>query len=449
MLARVKKLNIKLFVLILSAITISVYLSALSYSIVLLMFIFLFFCAFFFYEIKKYGQLLTLGNVFNVYWFFYTSAFWINYQLGFNREYELDLFYFMTIFSIINFFVFHLAYSFGFHVKEYKFTVNENFFSIVIPFIVIVAAITLLYEIYIIFIEIGIDRFINVSRPQRSALYLELGVLPFSDILILLSTICFAIAQLYKSRFVKVLFLLLFMNNIAYSFVIIDRSTMLKVILPILFISLVFKKISTRIVVFIAFVGFFYMMFFKELMSSIIYSHPLNIAQFKINGEFERWYLVGLDVINDLNSGRLEMLYGRSYWDTLYNLIVPFTNVEPLSVWYVREYYPEVYEAGGGLAFSSIVEGIMNFGLIGPVLYFFFLGFICRFINKRSFYDFKYFVLYSLVLTVVYKFFRAESYSLFKTTYWLWFLPLFLLFFVSNRIAMMMKTRNKDFSRKF
>jgi hypothetical protein len=41
---------------------------------------------------------------------------------------------------------------------------------------------------------------------------------------------------------------------------------------------------------------------------------------------------------------------------------------EPAGQWFVASYFPEIYNAGGGLAFNAVVESILNFGYAGIVI---------------------------------------------------------------------------------
>jgi oligosaccharide repeat unit polymerase len=108
-------------------------------------------------------------------------------------------------------------------------------------------------------------------------------------------------------------------------------------------------------------------------------SAQFNPASFEFGGPF----IACLDVIAYID-GTGDYLYGASYGTALLNQI-PRMLYEDRPVgtleWYLVKFYRSVWETGGGLSFSPIAEAYMNFGWAGPLLIFFLVGIVVKFLS--------------------------------------------------------------------
>ena len=90
----------------------------------------------------------------------------------------------------------------------------------------------------------------------------------------------------------------------------------------------------------------------KPLASYIFFdSRLLGIEELSIPSEFTSWVNIYKNIISETHNWN-PTRYGESYFDTLQSLILPFSEINTLSVNYLMTYEPLVYESGGGRGFS-------------------------------------------------------------------------------------------------
>lgn len=390
----------------------------------------------FYFDFKKNQQVITVGNIFTVYWFFYTNSFWLNYNLGYNQNINLSNIYLLSIVSILGFVFFHFAYSFKknpkYHMENLSRDINEHSFKILEKILIIILILGLLLEI-IFFLNNGVNAYFLTTRSTRSLIMNETGLSNFfTDLLFLVYLLSLCSLIVYKSKLMKTLFAVSMGNLIVYQLLIIDRSGFLQILFPLFFLLLLTKKVKNKTMIILGLTLFVFLSYFKTIMSSLIFNTDIPLEKFKFNSEFEVWYGIGSNIIDGLKNSSISYLYGESYLSALYNLIMPFNSTEPLSIWYVKSFYPEIYIRGGGLAFSSVAEAILNLGVVFVPIHFLMLGLFCRFIDSQKFNNIYYLSIYTFLLTVLYKFFRSEVYSLVKASWWFYILPVILIFLIIN-----------------
>jgi hypothetical protein len=89
-----------------------------------------------------------------------------------------------------------------------------------------------------------------------------------------------------------------------------------------------------------------------------------------------------------LQRGPLDLKYGSSYLGALaapipvLSRLVDTVAFNP-SLWRLQTFYPEVLAEGGGLGFSPVAEGYLNFGALGIVAHLLFYGFVIGRIYTR------------------------------------------------------------------
>jgi len=382
-------------------------------------------------EYRKEKNIMSLGNAFTIYWFFYTHSIWLNLKLGYVPNEDMDNLLTLTLLSMVAYLSFQLVYFPAKSSPVLELDRTEYDVKLLQYVLAVFFAIGLIMQAFF-FARVGFSTFVNLTRPQRSLLLSETINFSF-DLLQIIMILGLILYVTYKAKPFLYLAILSLVHNVVYAIIIIDRSMLLEILLPLMFMGLAFGKIRPRTVLIAGTSLFVVMSYFKVLMSNLLFGRNTPFDKFRFNSEFEGWYYIGSRILTELKNGTIQLMYGQSYADTLINLIVPFTSTEPLSVWYVRSYFYDMYAGGAGLAFSSIAEALMNFGYMGVPLYFAFLGFICRWLKVRKNTDTKYLFFYILVFTVLYKFFRAESYSLMKTTWWFYVLPMLLVFLVAKK----------------
>lgn len=397
-------------------------------------------------------KILTYGIFFNVLWWLYSSIYFIEISVHSSSIREYD--YMLALLSIISMICFNLAYYFNLLVHKKnsfsKFKIGQEYnLRRLRDLLLIMLSITLLVQLYIIFIRVGFSNYVFTSRAGRSALIKPFRWLMFyQDWLILISVISYYLKTISKEKVISLMFYVSFLNSIFNSVIMISRADLLMLILPIVFIALNQKKISNKQVIVVLFTILGLFVVWKALLSGIIFNQQLIFESGNFNGEFTTWYTIGNNVFSDLFQGNMDFLLGKSYFDTLKNLIVPFTNSEPLSVWYVRTYEIDVFLRGGGRGFSGIVEGFLNFSFLGNMLYFGFLGAFFKKIEMSKYIDSKYLIIYAISLPYVQRIFRSESYSLFKTWFWFYILIILLLFKLCEVTQKSKTIINIDFKNK-
>ena len=119
-------------------------------------------------------------------------------------------------------------------------------------------------------------------------------------------------------------------------------------------------------------------------------------------------------------------------------MIVPVTNSKTLSTWYMENFEADVLARGGGRGFSAVLEAYINFNVIGNVIIYFLYGEILRAFEPQkeewSMNRINYkLVLAFIILSSMYLFFRAESYSLWKNMAWFKIYPTALIFLFSKK----------------
>lgn len=89
-----------------------------------------------------------------------------------------------------------------------------------------------------------------------------------------------------------------------------------------------------------------------------------------------------------LQYGGPEMLFGRSYLAIL-GAPIPFvarlfSSISfDVNTWRLETFYPDLLASGGGLAFSPVTEGYMNFGIVGVGLHLYIYGYVIGLIYNR------------------------------------------------------------------
>ncbi|MFK4206324.1 hypothetical protein, partial [Acinetobacter junii] len=100
--------------------------------------------------------------------------------------------------------------------------------------------------------------------------------------------------------------------------------------------------------------------------------------------EFGAFSIIWNDYFSRYSSVQMRPTYLETFAQIVPTFIFPSRPISP-SVNFVKEFYPDIYSSGGGLAFNSILESMMNFNIFGPIAFAFILVFFSKFCNKSSF----------------------------------------------------------------
>lgn len=97
---------------------------------------------------------------------------------------------------------------------------------------------------------------------------------------------------------------------------------------------------------------------------------PSNINEFRIPAK---------SLLELIEYGKGEYLLGRSYISAIgtpfpfISRLFSYIGANP-NLWFMKEYHSEILAVGGGLGFSPLSEGYMNFGILGIMVHMFFYG---------------------------------------------------------------------------
>ena len=194
------------------------------------------------------------------------------------------------------------------------------------------------------------------------------------------------------------------------------------------------KKELVFVFLFISIMGVFS---FKRVVSGSVMN--ANLVNILIPGEFVSIYHNAMSLMSLSGTSDFVQPPGSSYLQALIAFIPKQFNSSKwdLGTWYVREYFPGYYEAGGGLAFGIIPEALVNWGLISIVFQAFIIAalFRCAYFSacrtksspsdiRPLFYLFCFFISYHEI--------RSNSFSIFSSMFLGFIVPFLTLFILSQ-----------------
>lgn len=290
--------------------------------------------------------------------------------------------------------------------------------------------ISIFAEIYVVFLKIGYRYFISASRASKTLLMADYSLLSFykSTIPMIMSIYLYFFLK-NKDKKSLFLFFVTCLLSIFNAVMSASRAELISVLLPVIFLLYYFKVISNKKIIILSIVIFLFFGMWKSLFWG-----EVNIS---FDSEFDSWYKIS---INILSNSKNSYLFGKSYIKTFINLFIPVTNFESLSTWYVKNYELSVYNIGGGRGFSCILEAFMNFGILGNIIIFMFLGWFVKKLKIKN--DFQ-MIVYMIILISVYQVFRAESYSLLKNMMWFKIYPILIIYAYSRKYIQKGKIKNE------
>lgn len=362
--------------------------------------------------------LFSIGVIFNVFGFLYTN-FLIFQSILDNRIVD-DYSYFAMELSYLGIFCFNITYNNTKITNSPTLlradTINVKKFNKLLTCLFLLS---LAAEYYVIFIKIGILNYLYASRAEQSLLRSDYSIFSFYQHTIpIIGAISLFLFLKYKKKYNLLIFIFAFSLSMAEAIISVSRAGMLALLLPVLFILNRYKIISNKFSVLISLGGVVLFGVWKSLFSDTI--------EVQYEGEFTSWYNICRDILKDPDTN---FLYGKSYFNTILNLVIPVTGIESLSTWYVRTYQYDVFAAGGGRGFSTVLEAYLNFHIIGVAFIYSIYGYWGKKLRASTELNV---MIYMMVLVSINMLFRSEAYSFWKNMMWFKVYPILIFYHLSK-----------------
>ena len=404
---------------------------------------FFFICILMYFEYKRTKLIFNYFSLFLIYWYLYTiGIFFSGEELTQYNLFAAELILIGGLFFIIGYYFFPLG-SKSFYQKKIE---KLNKLPNIKIFLLLLTFVALAFFIYIVFIKIGFQNYFFTSRANRSLI-----VRPYSKIMIFIDlfNIISSIALLFyiktKKRFYKYIFILVFTVGLFHAILTISRNNLVLLIFPIVYILHYYNYLKTKAILLLLLTGVLVASLWKVVLGSLFLYGNLDLGLMLQNFKFPREFIVWQEISNNLLSKEQLYLYGKSYIEAFSNFIYPH-HVENLSLWYVRNYEPHVFEIGGGRGFSNILEAYLNFDILGVIVIFFILGNLVYLFQLKSRNNIVLFLSYAFSLSFIHRIFRSDFVSLTKTWWWMYFISfvfLFTLFKILKKVSSEGKLFNK------
>lgn len=268
-----------------------------------------------------------------------------------------------------------------------------------------------------IFILYGYQIF-TMTRMQRmlvSDTAPVLSVFKFSCF----SAYCYFLIEFNKENKGFIPLLLLAFMGVLFSIFTVSRGTLVLFIFPFMYIYSVSRWLSPIKIILLSILGGVMASLWKSNVSNLVQrTGSYTFEGLGLPDEFHIW----ADIFKDVRP--LEWsLGGQSYLDTAGSLLYPFLDVQPLSIWYINSYHPEIAEGGGGRAFSFLAEVFMNFGFLGVPIVYGVIGVALGVLIKASLKNMYFLYAAISLLPFMHKMFRSELLAFLKVWWWVCFIP--------------------------
>lgn len=273
----------------------------------------------------------------------------------------------------------------------------------------------------------GIAKFIIASRLDVAMVTRTDFVFSIADLVMstgyLLSMSITIIEKNKMSKFQIIMAIII----TSYSIITISKAQLMFAIIPIAYLMSERGKLRKLHIGIGIILGMFVLTIWKPVLGFIFYENrKLDSSSIKIPGELTNW----IEMYDNIKDEPIKL--GESLFKTLAGLSSPFSNYEPLSVWYAKRFIPEIWGSGGGRGFPTILEGYINFGVLGALIIGFIIGVYFGVIEcfKRS--SLPVLMISVVTMCIIHKFFRSELYSIFKTSIWLMIMPGIFSYYISR-----------------
>jgi oligosaccharide repeat unit polymerase len=144
------------------------------------------------------------------------------------------------------------------------------------------------------------------------------------------------------------------------------------------------------------------------------------------------------------NSNQWEFFWGETlFWD-LKRAIIPSIidrNLINPTIWFNQTFFPNIYISGGGVGFSLVAEGYMNFGIVGVVIWFVILGIFVNYLYKRGAKSAIWLIIYILSMPILVFSTRADFSTILTQSIKQIALPILFLYLLQMFMEIAMKKR--------
>jgi oligosaccharide repeat unit polymerase len=308
---------------------------------------------------------------------------------------------------------------------------TEKISKMILIFSTIISGIFLMY-----IIESGFQSKYQVKLNSSFLDKFSTGYLIFT-----VASACYLAYMFSIKRKVPYLFLLF---SLVWTFMAViffgERDIFLRQIWMIFFVAYYFyKKMSNKLVAIYGVAGLFSVQVLASLknfaMRGSVYSYEYNIWYMRIfNSEFVaaarnlQTMLIGFD--------NWHLWWGQTILVSIERIFLPKSILSGFSESATRLFnnffFPELVARGGGNGFSLVAEGYMNFGVLGVIAWFMFLGLFLKYIYRKANSNAMWLIIYILTMPLVIYVLRADFTNLFSqfTKYIL--IPVVLIIKISN-----------------
>ena len=277
--------------------------------------------------------------------------------LNFDDSYYPSLLYFYSwavpLFSCI-FYLTITKYLFKNRVSIEPFN-NTNSINVIIPFG---------YFLYFFILLV-----IMPSADNRAAVLLEINEnYTLVSWLLPITIWCACYSTLFekskKGTFLAFLLVLLF------SLTLVDRSYLIMGVLSLLFRV---KSLNFFVLVFLTFIGFFIVTFWKVVLFWLIFDIDINASLENVQPGLARFEAITSQsiFINCIDYSHCSPIELPIFLESSFGRIMPSfiyqSDIETTQVRYIQEFFPEIADRGGGLGYSLPAEFSLTMGpIIGP-----------------------------------------------------------------------------------
>ena len=238
-----------------------------------------------------------------------------------------------------------------------------------------------------------LDRFHIIIHEVQSAFILRGGLIVFQTgwILFFFNNLNKAHQQRNTAKFNRILFRH-FIFMCLYSLFFLFSGDRAEIVLAFLVMAYVYSrfrqvKINMGTIIIIIGIMVFFQVFARgryfvtqptqmiDWISQNFDINWLNMAQ----GEFGAQYLIAMRIMDDIDSIGYQngQTYANGFAGLIPSALWPDRPLK-LDLWYVKRYYPSLYDQGMTFAFSYSAEGFLNFGWYGALITGLILGILAR-----------------------------------------------------------------------
>lgn len=318
--------------------------------------------------------------------YFLTSIFNYNLFRSFNYNFvnsSISLVFFCFLF-FVSFLIFNQTIK-SIKIKNIEFSAKTNSYFILFAYSLFLIVYIFLID-HLFSLKIGsITRAdIYKSKPVFFDLY-KIFMYSFS---IFYGWYIFCIKD-YKGKFLLIWFLPFIILVSVDILVLGDRRLAVLLILIYTFMLNTKTKISPLYLIFGSFFAVFLWIYSYlrntsiDQWSNIVNDLDYNVVFSPDKSEFGAFSIIWNDYFSKYSSVQMHPTYLETFVQLIPSFIYSDRPVPP-SVSFVKEFYPDIYSVGGGLAFNAILESMMNFNIFGPIILALILVFFSKFYTKNQ-----------------------------------------------------------------